>query len=406
VRYKQQTTNDKLQSMLLTYEEALGQILGATNSLVGPGERIALGTPGPIRVLADSLVATSDHPRFDNSAVDGYAFNLADLDGVGLSKPVAFTVATGPNECPPLAPGLSARIFTGARLPTDTAAVAMQEDVDVSDGRVKLREALPVDQGLRRAGTDFRAGDLLLPAGTPINPGVAGLLASQGLTRPHVKALPRCIVITTGDEIVSPECEPGPAELRDSIGAMLTHAGGRYATVSAAFASDDPSRLGKVLAHAAEHADAVFIAGGASVGDRDFTARVVAELGQVEFHGINVRPGKPLLFGHVNGKPVVGLPGNPASAYVCFHLFGVPLVRRLGGWPEPNHHWLEAPYGGTHPAEARDVFARVTLGGGVATPVHEQASFGLKSLGAAQALARLPAGKVVAAGDVVRITLL
>src|ERR1019366_10642405 len=96
-----------------------------------------------------------------------------------------------------------------------------------------------------------------------------------------------------------------------------------------------------------------------------------------------------------NGKPVIGLPGNPASAYVCFHVFGVPLLRRLGGWSEPNHLWFEARFGANHPAAARDVFARVTLTSGVATPVHEQASFGLKSLGAAQALARLTAGRAV-----------
>ncbi len=135
-------------------------------------------------------------------------------------------------------------------------------------------------------------------------------------------------------------------------------------------------------------------------------ARVVAEIGKIGFHGMSVRPGKPLLFGFINGTPLVGLPGNPASAYVCFHLFDVPLLRRLGGWTLPRHLWFKAPFGAEHEPEARDVFARVWIENGAAIPVFEQASFGLRSLADAQALARLPGGTRVRPGDSVEITLL
>jgi molybdopterin molybdotransferase len=338
--------------------------------------------------------------------VDGYAIHAADLNRIDRPLRVAFTVVGGSETEFTLQPGTAARILTGARLPAETAAVAMQEDVDTTGNAVTLLAPLEPEEGARRIGADFAAGELLLPARAPIRAGVAGLLASQGVTRPAVMALPRCAVITTGDEIVPPDREPGPGGLRDSVGAMLAHAAGPYAIVATAFTPDDPAKLKHALSDAAEHADAVLIVGGASVGDRDFTARVVAELGRIEFHGINVRPGKPLLFGFVNDKPVIGLPGNPASAFVCFHLFGVPLLRRIGGWSDPHHLWFEAPYGAAHEPESRDFFARVTVRSGRAEPVLEQASFGLRSLGLAHALARLPANAAVREGETVQITLL
>ena len=392
--------------MLTSYEDALERIVASTQAVDRSAEAVSLPEPWPWRVLAEPLKATAGHPRFDNSAVDGYAFHADDLARFGVRFRIEVTVASGAGGPLTLRPGVAARIFTGAPVPIGTAAIAMQEDVDVANGSVTLRMPLTAGDGVRLAGTDFAAGQILLNSGTPISPGVAGLLASQGVTRPCVMALPRCAVITTGDEIVSPGQEPRPGELRDSIGTMLAHAAAPYAQASHSYAPDDPSRLGRQLSSALEQCDAVFVAGGASVGDRDFTGAVVADMGRVLFHGINVRPGKPLLFGIVSGKPVIGLPGNPASSFVCFHLFGIPVLKRMAGWAEPHHLWLEARYGADHEPESRDFFARVTLDGGVAMPVLEQASFGLRSLGAAHALARLQANVAVRKGETVQITML
>ncbi|MHB8634948.1 MAG: molybdopterin molybdotransferase MoeA [Fimbriimonadaceae bacterium] len=392
--------------MLLPYEQALLRILESTSPLARPPETVPLSSTWPWRTLSEPIIATGAHPRFDNSAVDGYAFHIADLEAVGVPRSVAFVVASGAVNPPELQPGQVARIFTGAIIPAGAAAVAMQEDVDAAADGVRLHAPLALEAGVRREGSDFAKGETLANSGSPITPGIAGLLASQGVTRPSVMALPSCVILTTGDEIIPPDHEPGPGQLRDSIGAILAHAAAPYAVPETAYAPDDPARIRRELARAVDRADAVFIAGGASVGDRDFTAGVVRELGHVEFHGINVRPGKPLLFGLVNGKAVIGLPGNPASAFVCFHLFGVPLLRRLGGWSDPRQMWLSVPFGGSHPAESRDVFARVTITDGFAAPVLEQASFGLRSLAAAHALARLPAGAPVAHGDAVQVTLL
>lgn len=392
--------------MLLSYEEALARILKAVEPVHRPGENIPLIQGGPIRVLAKPLVASAGHPRFDNSAVDGYGIHQADLNRVGVHLPIALTAATGTPVPDNLLPGCSARVLTGAAVPEGVAAVVMQEDVRIESGSCVLSEPVSVGANIRRAGADFSTGEVLVEAGTPLTAGVAGILASQGETRPAVTALPKCIIIATGDEIVSPDATPGPGQLRDSIGPMLVRAASSIVIAYSNYVCDDAARLEETLSVSAAHADAIFVAGGASVGDRDFTAKVVDKLGSVEFHGITIRPGKPLLFGHVRGKPVIGLPGNPASAYVCFRLFAQPLLRRLGGWQNPQNTWFPITFGATHAAEAREVFARVAIDNGRAMPIFEQQSFGIKSLGAAHALARLPAGRDVSPGDIVQATLL
>src|SRR5579863_4166029 len=148
--------------MLLSYEEALAQILASTRQVERASERVSLGAHGPVRVLAEPHYAAEEYPRFDNSAVDGYAFHAEDLADVGREKQVAFVVATGDRDCPTLEPGRAARIFTGAVLPPGSAAVAMQEDVDASDGAVTLREPLEAEAGIRRAGIDFQRGEVLV----------------------------------------------------------------------------------------------------------------------------------------------------------------------------------------------------------------------------------------------------
>ncbi len=388
---------------LLGYDEALARILAETAPLGRPVERSGLSGLNGLRVLAEPLFAKDAHPRFNNAAVDGYAFHLDDLEKLGTQLRVAFTAASGATELGDVAPGSVARIYTGAVIPAGTAAVAMQEDVTRDGDFVTISSPVGRNANIRRAGTDFREGEPLLEPGTPLRAGIIGVLASQGVTEPAVFPRPKCTFVSTGDEIVPPEASPGPGQLRNSIGPMLSLASAPYADAANAYSPDDPGRLEAVLELAAAASDAIFVAGGASVGDRDFTAKVVAQLGTVSFHGVRLRPGKPLLFGQVRGKPVIGLPGNPASAFVCFHLFGVPLLRRLGGWKCPGHTWIPVPYAERHSAEQRDVFARVSIVDGAATPILEQSSFGIRALGAADALARLPAGRSLNPGDLVQL---
>jgi molybdopterin molybdotransferase len=388
--------------VLLSYEDALTRILSSVRALTVGAE----ASVSHIKVSAEDIFATTANPRFDNSSVDGYALHAEDLSRVGETLEIAMTVAAGDDPPSPMARGMSARIFTGARLPLGTAAVVMQENVEADGKSVVLREPLTSGQGLRRAGSDFESGQKLVSKGAPLTAGVAGLLASQGILRPKINPVPRCLVITTGDEIVSPEQVPALSQVRDVIGTMLSSSIAAVGVCTTAFAADDAGKLASIISDATTNQDAIVIAGGASVGDRDYVAQVVAGLGKLEFHGVNIRPGKPLLFGFVNGVPLLGLPGNPASAYVCFHLFGLPLLKQLGGWAEPNSLWFEAEFGANHDQEPRDVFARVTFAKGVATPIFEQASFGLRSLGSAQGLACLPGGKVIRKGDRVNVTIL
>lgn len=389
--------------MLVPVDEALTRILDATQPITGPAEVVPLPEAGG-RVLARSLIAADPHPRFDNSAVDGYALHAEDLARTGGVLRVTMTIASGSLPPGALQSGEAARILTGAPIPPGTAAVVMQEDVDVMQGAIILRGHTPLGANVRTAGADFSAGETLAASGTPIGAGVAGLLASQGVGRPEVFARPKCCIVTTGDEIVPIDAEPAEGQLRDSVSSMLRQMAVVHADSSTVFARDDPDELRTALLGAVDDCHALVIAGGASVGDRDFTTRVVAELGEVDFHGIRMRPGKPLLFGDIRSRPVLALPGNPASAFVCFHLFGIPMLRRMAGWSEPQLTWFSTPFGASHGSETREVIARVRFEDGVAVPVHEQASFGLKSLAAGHALVRLPAETNVRAGDLVHAT--
>ncbi len=226
--------------MLLSYEDALARILASVQPLGRAPGAEGQASLTAIRVLSSPLVAVESNPRFDNSSVDGYAIHGDDLNRVGERFEVSSLVAAGDAGSTPLKPGKAARIFTGAALPEGTAAVAMQEDVAAAEGFVALSEPLKAGAGLRRAGEDFLAGETLLQSGTPVTPGVCGLLASQGVVQPKFLALPRCLILTTGDEIIPPDKTPGLNQVRDSIGWALGLAASRYAVFRTGFAPDDP----------------------------------------------------------------------------------------------------------------------------------------------------------------------
>jgi molybdopterin molybdotransferase len=319
-------------SELLPFAAALERLLAGVEAL--PAEAVAIDQCAG-RVLAEPLFARLTQPPFDAAAMDGYAIRWADLHQpwrvVGES-------AAGHGWAGTLAAGEAVRIFTGAPLPAGADTIVVQEDV-LRDGGVdsawaRLAGDGPPRQGahIRRAGQDFAAGHRLIPAGTRLAPPHLGLASAAGHGELPVVRRPRVLLVATGDELVPPGATPGPGQIVSSNPAMLM-ALLRWAGAEVADPGIIPDRadaLGAVLAGA--DADLLLTIGGASVGDHDLVVPVLRALGaSLDFWKIALRPGKPLLAGTLAGRRVLGLPGNPVSAFVTALLFAAPLVARLGG---------------------------------------------------------------------------
>lgn len=361
------------------------------------------------RVLAEPIVARRDNPAFDNSAVDGYLLGSPSADeGDGFVLVGEIRAGSRPPYATP-GPGQAVRIFTGAPVPAGAFCVAMQEDVERTDDQVRLKEAVREYAGIRRQGTDFAAGTELVAAGTRVGAAAIALAAWNGVSELTVARLPRVAICVTGDELLEPGQAAEEGQIYDSNGPML-----EALVRSAGPATVTRSRLGDNLEKTKAHlsnlsnpsedpADLILVSGGASVGDYDHLPAAVAELGDVYFHGVRVKPGKPVLFGKIGASFIFALPGNPASSYVTFELFVRDALRRLGGESDPKGHWLRARYDGDHGPANRDEFVRVRLeirdGRNWAVPVYEQGSFGLRSLAAAEGLARLRAETRFEPGD-------
>jgi molybdopterin molybdotransferase len=326
---------------MLSYDDALSHILAQVSGPL-PAETVPL-TLALGRALAEDLVADSDLPPFDNSAVDGYALDGSTvLPGTeGNLYKQAFAVRTGRAPAVAVPPGACARIFTGAMVPDGCDRIVMQEDVEVqAGGDIHVRE--PGNRGdfIRRRGSDVKAGTCVCKAGQPVHPGVIGLLASLNRTTVAVPRQPRVALLTTGDELVpngGRELKPG--EIRDSNGPALTaaiaEAGG---LICQQHHVPDTAEATRAAFDACSDCDVLVTSGGVSVGDRDFIQMVAKERGALDFWKVAIRPGKPLAFGRIGHCLFFGLPGNPVSSLVTFELFVRPTLRKLSG-----HHDLLRP---------------------------------------------------------------
>lgn len=356
--------------------------------------------------IAEPLTAPEPNPLFDNSAVDGYAVGSAADGAKGMRLRIQDSVAAGAVSPGSVAKGCAMRILTGAPTPPNTFGIAMQEDVRRHYDEIVL--VLPVEEGrhVRRIGAEFPAGACLAVAGTPIDAGVVAQLAFAGVVKPLVYDAPKVAILSTGDELIDPAETPTGSQVRDSNSAMLSVQVRQAcpASLTRRQLADRRDSVLRALAFAAAKNDLVIVSGGASVGDRDFIGSVVAEIGSVIFHGVAIRPGKPLLFGAVGSALVFGLPGNPASAFVCFELFVKEALRRLAGWSEPESRWDDVPSGFDHAPCGREDFVRVRRTAAGFVPAGDQASFGILSLGQAHALARFPADREVRIGETCQVT--
>ncbi len=369
------------------------------------------------RVLATDVIAAEDVPPFANSAVDGYAVRAADLAGAPAELTVVGEVAAGavPYEGV-LAPGEALRIMTGAPIPHGADAVAMVEDSERLPGdRVRLARPVTSGTAVRRAGDDVRAGDVVLLAGTVVEPPVAGVLASVNARRVLAHPAVRVAVLSTGDELVTDGSPLRPGQIRESnatmLAALLAEAG--CVVDSRGVVPDDEECLETVLRDAAASNDAIVTSGGVSMGDYDVVKAVLGRIAEMEWMQIAIKPAKPFAFGLLGGRPVFGLPGNPVSSLVSFELLARPALRRMMGHGQLSRTQLVGvvdaglrrhPDGKLHAVRVTGEFG--ADGRYHVRPVGAQGSHQLAATAQANALVMLPDGDGVPAGADVAVLLL
>ncbi len=384
---------------LLTYDAALEIMRGAIHPTKRT-ERLALENAVG-RIIATDLHAEGDNPRFDNSGVDGYAISCAEDGLEGAVLVLSDSVSAGSQSLTRIEKGTAVRIFTGAPTPPGTWGIVMQEDVSLNGGRIQISRMVSQGDFIRRAGADFQFGKLLMKSGTRIDPSNVPLLAFNGEVRPPVFVRPKVAVISTGDEIVSSADIPSGPQIRDTNGPMLAALTGSVLGnwPEIVLVRDNRQEVVDAIWRASELSDVVILSGGASVGDRDFVASVLQQIGHIHFHGVKIRPGKPVLFGQVGASFVFGLPGNPASSYVCFELFVREALLRLTGALEPPLRWWPMRLGFDHKAMGRDDFVRARMQDGILQSAGEQGSFGIISPAEAEFLIRFPVDQDLYSGD-------
>ncbi len=333
-------------------------------------------------------------PGFDNSAMDGYAVRVADLASTPATLPVVGSIGAGQTGVEVLEPGAVAKIMTGAPMPAGADAVVPYEWTDRGAEQVVIERAPTVAQHVRFAGEDVSEGDVVLAAGTVLEPRHLGLLASIG--RPAVRCgrRPRVVVVSTGSELR----EPGTELAADSIyegnsfllGGAALRAGAEVRRLG--IVPDEPEAFLDALRSVLPEADLVVTSGGVSQGDFDVVKAALRPLGTVWFGGVAMQPGKPQGYGRVDGVPIFTLPGNPVSSYISFQVFVLPALRRLLGrepaalpWPTAR---LAEPVGSS--PEGKRQFLRGVLRDGELHRVGGPGSHLVAALAASDALIVVP----------------
>ena len=290
------------------------------------------------RVLAKNVCAGEDLPPFDRSAVDGFAVVSRDTFGASVAQPAllnhAGEVKMGERAGFSVSAGACAAVPTGGEVPQGADAMIMLEEAQaLPGGLVAVESAASPGRHVVFRGDDARAGEVVLPAGRRLGARETGLLAALGFAQVAVFARPRVQILSTGDELVSPAETPARGQMRDANGGMLL-AACREAGADAEFAGiipDDEAALLAAMKRACIGCDLLLLSGASSAGAKDAAARCLAALGEVAFHGLALKPGKPAFAGTIGRTLVVGLPGHPAAAYLVFHALVRPVLALLAG---------------------------------------------------------------------------
>jgi len=350
------------------------------------------------RVLLAPAVSDIDIPGFDRSVVDGYAVRASDTTGAGESIPAilrcAGRVAMGrPSDSLQAGPGECIYVPTGGLLPAGTDAVVMVEHTEPAGDTILVKKVVAHGENVLLHNEDFKKGEAVLPAGRRLSPQDAGVLAAAGCVSVPVSRRPVVGIISTGNELVPYTQVPGPGQVRDANATMLGAFLKGYGCIPEQYGivRDERAAFESVIGRAVTECDLVLLSGGSSKDDRDMTAGVIAAKGEVLIHGIAIAPGKPTIIGRISGKPVFGLPGHPASAYIVLIAIVRPLLDRMLGVDKPQVQTRQATLALNIPSQrGREDYVRMRLDDGIATPVFGKSGL-LNTLVASDGIIRIPA---------------
>lgn len=298
------------------------------------------------RIIASDIVSSEDLPPFSRSTVDGFAVNSGDTFGAKENAPAYLMmnqeVFMGAAPAFVLRKGEAARIPTGGMLPSGSDAVVMLEHAQIasSDMIEVLRSVAPSENVITK-GEDITKGEKVLAKGRKLRAQDIGALAGIGITEVMVYGKPVVAIISTGDEIVPPTQPLGLGQIRDinsyTLSGLISEHGG--IPMKKGIFIDAYEAIAEAVEDALQDSDIVLISGGTSAGTKDMTSMIINDIGRpgVLFHGVSLKPGKPMIGGIINGKPILGLPGHPAAIVVCFDLFIRPLIEKIGGLDTDNY---------------------------------------------------------------------
>lgn len=330
------------------------------------------------RVLTEDMVATLSIPPFDRAAMDGYAVKAKDTFNSGQLSPRVLNLVgelhAGETPKQKVNSGQCIQIATGAVMPGGADAVVMVEDTEAENGRVKVFKSAYPGANVGKKGEDIKKGVSVLKQGFVLDAGKIGVLASQGVSQIRVYEKPKVAVLPTGEEVIEVGQTLKQGQVYDinshTIASVVKANGGipiRFGTVG-----DDAEELKSTIAEALR-SDLVVISGGSSVGERDLLVDVLQGWGEVLFHGIQVKPGKPTIFAMVQGKPLLGMPGYPTSCLINTYLFLLPAIRKMAHLPPRVGETVEAKLSRRVPGSVgRKQFLTVKIGGGEAVPVFKE----------------------------------
>jgi molybdopterin molybdotransferase len=400
-------------SAMISVEEALKRVLASAET---PLEEEKVALPAAYgRVLAHDLKALRTQPPFPNSAMDGYAIRSADTASAPATLRLVGESAAGRAFEGAVGPGEAVRIFTGAPMPDGADTIVIQEDVSREGDQIRLSTTVPAGDNLRPAGMDFQSGQTLITAGCRLGPRDVALAAAANHTGLNVRRRARVAILATGDELVSPGGELGPAQIVASnnfaVAGLVEAYGGVAIDLGIAIDELKATQAAIAQAHDAK-ADVLVTLGGASVGDYDLVQKALVSSGmELGFWRIAMRPGKPLMHGNLGPMRVLGLPGNPTSSMVCSILFLRPLLRALHGEPgpgadpsRPGRLAVDLPANGARQDYMRTSLSRDADGILIATPATAQDSSLVKTMARADGLVvRPPHAEPAKAGDQCRV---
>lgn len=288
-------------------------------------------------VLGEELIASENIPPFDNSAMDGFALCSEDVNDATEQNPavlsVVETIAAGDAPKKSISKGQASRIMTGAMMPDGADAVVMQEVTKLNEGNVTVLDRAAKDENVRFTGESVKQGDKVMSPGKVLRPPEVSMLASLNCAKVAVHQKPTVAIVSTGDEL-TPIGEPlTPGKIRDSnrygLFAQVQNAGG--IPMDMGIAPDNEVETERIFLESVDKADALITSGGVSVGEHDVVKNVLMKLGEMNFWRVAMKPGKPQVYGKINGKPIFGLPGNPVSSLVVFELFVRPALLKMAG---------------------------------------------------------------------------